>query len=167
MTNADTLTLRPAQPQDTRDILAMIVELAVYEREPDAVHATEADLTEALFGSTPVASALVAEVDGSVAGFALWFTTFSPWEGRAGMWLEDLFVRPEFRQAGVGLALLSELAQECLRRGFSRLEWWVLDWNSLAIGFYDALGAESMDEWTRRRLSGSTIAALAASQSRE
>lgn len=139
----------------------MIHELAVYEREPDAVAATEADLNEALFGTSPVATTFMAEVDGHIAGFALWFVTFSTWHGRPGMWLEDLFVRPQHRQAGVGRALLSALARECLERGFTRLEWWVLNWNSLAIKFYDALGSEAMNEWTVRRMEGTTIQALA------
>ena len=139
----------------------MITELAVYEREPDAVEATTADITAALFSDNPQAFAHVVDIDGKVVGFALWYVTFSTWTGRHGIWLEDLYVQPDLRGRGLGKALLVELAGICIERGYRRLEWWVLDWNAPAIGFYDSLGAHSMDEWTVRRLDGERLTKIA------
>lgn len=119
-------------------------------------------LHEALFGAQPLARAVLAEADGAVAGFALFFTSFSTWTGRAGLYLEDLFVRPEARGRGVGRALLRHLAREAVRLGCARLEWSVLDWNRPAIDFYQSLGAVPIDQWTRYRLKGEALAALAA-----
>jgi GNAT superfamily N-acetyltransferase len=153
--------IRPAVPRDVADILRLIIELAVYEKEPEAVQTSEADLHRALFGENPQVFAHVAEHDGEVIGFALWYVNFSTWTGKHGIWLEDLYVTPESRGAGVGKALLAELARICVERGYTRLEWWVLDWNSPAIGFYDSLAAHSMDEWTVRRLDGEALANLA------
>lgn len=155
--------IRPARPDDVADILRLIIELAVYEKEPDAVKTSEADLLAALFGENPQVFAHVAEHDGQVIGFALWYITFSTWTGQHGIWLEDLYVSPDHRGSGLGKALLAELASICVARGYTRLEWWVLDWNSPAIGFYDALGAHSMDEWTVRRLDGAALTDLARS----
>jgi len=148
--------------EDVPVLLELVQELAVYEREPDAVEATEAQLADALFGATPVAWCHVAlDDDGVVVGFALWHLTFSTWRGTAGIWLEDLFVRPEARGTGLGRALLRELARTCNERGYSRLAWWVLDWNEPSIGFYRSLGAEPQDEWTTFRLDGEALRRLA------
>ena len=153
--------IRPAHNADVPVILELVRELAVYEREPDAVEATEAMLAEALFGPAPVAACHVAEVAGEVVGFALWFVTFSTWKGRSGLWLEDLFVRPAARGHGLGRALLQALAAVCVDRGYARFEWWVLDWNVDAQGFYRSLGANAEDEWTTWRVDGDALAALA------
>lgn len=153
--------IRPATPADIATIRALIVELAVYEREPDAVKASEADLAAALFGDRPLAEAVLAEVDGVAVGLALFFTNFSTWAGKGGLYLEDLFVRPEARGAGIGKALLVHLAGIAVARGYGRFEWSVLDWNTPAIGFYKALGARPMDEWTVMRVEGAALAALA------
>jgi GNAT superfamily N-acetyltransferase len=153
--------IRDASRDDIGLILQLIHELAVYERAPDAVEATEELLRDALFGPGAVASALIAEHDGTPAGFALWFRSFSTWTGRPGLYLEDLFVRPEHRGAGHGRALLAELARRCLAMGGARLEWSVLDWNEPAIGFYRSLGATAMAEWTVHRLTGDALLDLA------
>ena len=157
-----TVTIRPAAPGDAGTVLRFAKELAVFEREPDAVVATEAMMHDALFGDRPAAEALIAEIAGEPVGFALFYHSFSTWTGRRGMWLDDLYVTPEARGSGVGGKLLRRLAQIAEERNCARLEWWVLDWNEPAIKFYDALDAENMDEWTVRRLSGGTLSALAA-----
>ena len=155
--------VRPAEPSDVPVLLELVHELAVYEREPDAVEATEDMLTRALFGPSPVASCSVAlDDDGTVVGFALWYVTFSTWKGLPGLWLEDLFVRPVARGSGLGKALLQELARVCVARGYARFEWWVLDWNAPAIGFYRSLGAVPQQEWTTFRVDGDALRALAA-----
>ncbi len=148
--------IRVAEPADVPVLLALVRELAAYEREPDAVEATEADLHRALFVERG-ASAHVALAGGEVVGFALWYPTFSTWTGRTGLWLEDLFVRPAARGTGLGRALLQALAAECVQRGWPRLEWWVLDWNEPAIGFYRSLGAVPQDEWTTFRVAGDAL----------
>ncbi len=154
--------VRPAQPADVAVLLELVHELAAYEREPDAVEATEAMLAAALFGPAPVASCSVAlGPDGGVAGFALWYVTFSTWRGLPGLWLEDLFVRPAARGTGLGRALLQDLAATCVERGYARFEWWVLDWNAPAIGFYRSLGAVPQDEWTTFRVDGRALRELA------
>jgi len=156
------VTVRPAVPDDVPAVLELIHELAVYEREPDAVRTTEPELREALFGATPVAWCHVAVDDADrVVGFALWHLTFSTWRGRPGIWLEDLFVRPEARGRGLGKALLSELARICTQRGYPRLAWWVLDWNEPSIGFYRSLGAVPQNEWTTFRLDDEALVRLA------
>ena len=152
--------IRAATPDDVSTILELIRELAAYEREPDAVEATEALIHEALFGSAPVASCHVAELDGEVVGMALWYVTFSTWKGAAGVWLEDLFVRPVARGHGLGKALLQALAAVCIERGYARFEWWVLDWNVDAQGFYLSLGARPEDDWTVWRVDGPALATL-------
>ncbi|CAN5243484.1 GNAT family N-acetyltransferase [soil metagenome] len=154
--------VRRAQPADVPIVLELVRELAAYEREPDAVEATEELLREALFGARPSASCHVAlEQSGAVVGFALWYVTFSTWKGLAGLWLEDLFVVPQARGQGLGKALLQELAAVCVQRGYPRFEWWVLDWNAPAIGFYRSLGAVPQEEWTTFRVDGEALVRLA------
>ncbi|MDX6198409.1 MAG: hypothetical protein QOJ79_1560 [Actinomycetota bacterium] len=153
--------IRAAGPDDVPTILELIRELAAYEREPDAVEATESMIHEALFGAAPVASCHVAELAGDVVGFALWYVTFSTWKGVAGLWLEDLFVRPVARGHGLGKALLQTLAGVCVERGYARFEWWVLDWNVDAQGFYRSLGARPEDDWTVWRVDGAALSSLA------
>jgi GNAT superfamily N-acetyltransferase len=156
--------VRPAQPDDVRAIHQLIRDLAAYERAAQEANATEDQLREALFGPAPRVFAHVAEHQGAdgteVAGFALWFLNFSTWTGRHGVYLEDLYVRPELRGSGYGVALLAELARLCVERGYTRLEYSVLDWNEPAIAFYRALGAVPMDEWTVHRLSGEALRRL-------
>jgi len=156
---------RPAAPSDVPELLRLIVELAVYEREPDAVKTTEADLERALFGEAPAVFAFVVDGDepGELAGLAIWFLTFSTWEGVHGIHLEDLYVAPQHRGAGHGRALLARLAQEAVARGLARVEWAVLDWNEPSIGFYRSVGAASMDDWTTFRLDGGALSSLGAS----
>ncbi|MFD1830091.1 GNAT family N-acetyltransferase [Streptomyces desertarenae] len=155
--------IREATPADVPAIHAMIRELAAYERSLDQARATEEQLRDALFREHPAVFALVAEDDGGEpVGFALWFPNFSTWTGTHGVHLEDLYVRPAARGGGHGRALLAELARICGERGYERFQWWVLNWNEPAIGFYRSLGAEPMDEWRIFRLSGEPLRALAA-----
>jgi GNAT superfamily N-acetyltransferase len=155
--------IRTATPADVPEIHAMIRELAEYEKAPDEAKATQAQLHSALFAEHPAVYALIAEDDtGAVVGFALWFRNFSTWTGTHGVYLEDLYVRPTARGGGHGKALLAELARICVTRGYQRLEWWVLDWNTPALDFYRSLGAEPMDEWTVQRLTGPALTRLAA-----
>jgi len=153
--------LREARPGDEAGILACITALAVYEREPDAVHNTVEALTATLFGPEPRAFAHVVERDGSIVGIAVWFITYSTWTGRHGIWLEDLFVLSSERGRGYGKALMQALAAVCVEREYSRFEWTVLDWNEPAIGFYRSLGVTPQSEWTTQRLSGEALSALA------
>jgi GNAT superfamily N-acetyltransferase len=153
--------IRTATPDDVPHILQLVRDLAEYERAPHEARATEDDLQAALFNPTSAVFCDVAEVDGEVVGFALWFRSFSTWIGRHGIYLEDLFVRPDYRGGGIGNALLATLAARCVREGYGRLEWSVLDWNEPALGFYRQLGAVPMDEWTVHRLTGDALAALA------
>lgn len=162
--------IRPARPDDVPEILAMVRELAEYERAPHEVQATGQHLREALFGATPAVYCHVAEhrpggPDTAVqlAGFALWFLNFSTWLGRHGIYLEDLYVRPPFRGHGYGRALLATLAGVCAERGYGRLEWWVLGWNRPARDFYESLGAVAMDEWIPYRAHGRALDDLARS----
>jgi GNAT superfamily N-acetyltransferase len=152
--------IRRATTEDVPVILELIHELAAYEREPDAVVATEQDLRTALFGDDVVAGCHLAELDGQVVGFALWYRTFSTWQGKPGLWLEDLFVRPEARGSGLGKALLVELARMAVANGWTRFEWWVLDWNEPAQGFYRSLGAHPEDDWTVWRVDGEDLGNL-------
>lgn len=156
-----TLSIRPATSADLPLIAALIRELAEYERLSDEVRFDEAVLGQKLFGERPYAEVLIGEVGGVAQGFALFFHNFSTFEGKPGIYLEDLFVRPEARGAGLGKALLIELARLAVERECARLEWWVLDWNHPAIGFYKALGARPMDEWTVMRVDGEALGALA------
>ncbi len=158
-----TVTLRAAAPADVPTILRFVKELATYEREPDAVKATEADLQRVLFGERPYAEALIAEEGATPLGFALFFHNFSTWEGKPGIYLEDLYVTPGARGEGVGKALLARLAALAVERDCARLEWSVLDWNEPAIAFYRSIGAASMDEWTVNRVAGEALTALATS----
>jgi GNAT superfamily N-acetyltransferase len=153
-------TVRPATPDDVPELLAMIRELAEYERALPEVHATEEHLQRTLFADQPAVFAHVAEVDGAVAGMAIWFLNYSTWLGTHSLYLEDLYVRPEHRGGGTGRLLLQTLAGICLERGLPRLEWWVLDWNP-ARGFYDALGARALTEWIPYRVDGEPLARLA------
>lgn len=153
--------MRGARPGDEAGILAGIQALADYEKEPDAVLNTVPALTATLFGDKPTAFAHVVERDGEIVGIAIWFLTYSTWTGRHGIWLEDLHVDEAQRGRGYGLALIAELAALCVARGYSRLEWTVLDWNEPAIGFYRSIGAEAMSEWTTRRLTGDDLTTLA------
>lgn len=157
------MSIRRARPDDVPRLLELIRALAEYEREPDAVEATEESLRTALFGDDPKVFAHVAEQDGRVIGMAIWFVTFSTWTGVHGLWLEDLFVEPSARGGGHGRALLATLAEECVKRGYRRLDWSVLDWNAPSIAFYRSLGAEPMDDWTTFRLTGEPLSALSAS----
>jgi GNAT superfamily N-acetyltransferase len=163
MVSGAMIEIRPAAPADVAIIYQLIVDLAVYEREPDAVKATAAQLHEALFGARPVAEAVLARHDGVAVGLALFFTSFSTWEGRPGLYLEDLFVQPEARGLGIGKALLVHLAGIAVARDYARFEWQVLDWNTPAIGFYRALGAKARDEWTVMRVAGDALVQLAGS----
>ena len=155
------VTLRPAAPADVPLILALIRELAEYEREPEAAIATEEDLLRDGFGERPRFHVTIAEHGGEAAGFAFYFFTYSTWRGRPCLYLEDLFVRPRFRRNGIGLALLRELAAVAVRERCDRFVWQVLDWNTPAIAFYESLGARPLREWITMRVEGDAIGALA------
>jgi GNAT superfamily N-acetyltransferase len=152
--------VREIRPSDVAAVVGLVHELAAYEREPESCHLTSEQLTAALFGPAPALFGHVAEVGGEVVGCALWFLNFSTWRGVHGIYLEDLYVRPACRGAGLGRALLARLAQVCAERGYGRLEWSVLDWNAPSIAFYRSLGAVPMDEWTTLRLDGPALVAL-------
>jgi GNAT superfamily N-acetyltransferase len=155
------IRIEAATPDDIPLIMDLIRELAEYEREPESAQATADQLHAALFGDRPAAEAMIARFDGEPAGWAVWFQTFSTWTGKPGLWLEDLFVRPAYRRAGVGKALLVYLAQVCVERDYGRFEWSVLDWNEPALEFYRSLGAVGMDEWTIHRVTGEALRRLA------
>jgi len=155
------LNIRLATPDDIPDILAFIRELADYEKEPASAVATHADLLRDGFGPVKGFHCLVAEWQGKPAGFALYFFNYSTWRGHAGIYLEDLFVRPAFRGKGIGKGLLSAVAAVAVAEGCPRLEWAVLDWNQPAIDFYNSLGADPLTEWTIMRVSGEALPALA------
>jgi GNAT superfamily N-acetyltransferase len=154
-------TIRSAARADVPLILKFIRALATYEREPDAVTATEADLLRDGFGPNPFYFCLIAEHDGQAAGFALYFFNYSTWVGRPGLYLEDLFVPPEFRGLGIGKALLKKVAAIAIEKNCPRLQWEVLDWNTPAIDFYRAMGAEFLDAWRNVRVSGEALRRLA------
>jgi GNAT superfamily N-acetyltransferase len=151
------MQIRLAQPADVEDIHRLIYELAVYEKEPEQMVATIEQINSSLFNAKPVAFCHVAEVDGKIVGIALWFLNYSTWLGKAGIYLEDLFVQPEYRGHGIGKGFMQTLAALCVERGYERFQWWVLDWNKPSIDFYQALGAVPMDEWTVFRLSGDAL----------
>ncbi|MEJ5977423.1 GNAT family N-acetyltransferase [Novosphingobium sp. PS1R-30] len=155
-----TLSIRPAAPDDLPLIAALIRELADYEKLAHEVRFEPAVLASHLFGARPMAEVAIGEVDGVAQGFALFFHNFSTFEGKPGIYLEDLFVRPEARGAGLGKALLAHLAALAVQRGCARLEWSVLDWNEPAIGFYGKLGARPLDDWTVMRVDGLALTAL-------
>ena len=159
--SAETTTIRPARPEDVPTIVELIRGLAVYEKLEDECHADAAALHEHLFGATPRCEVILAEDAGAVAGFALFFHNYSTFLTKPGIYLEDLFVKPELRGSGIGRALLSRLARLAVERGCGRLEWSVLDWNTPAIGFYERLGARPMNEWTVFRLTGDALHGLA------
>jgi len=153
--------IRLARPGDEPEIVAMIYELAVFERASEQCTVTESQITAALFGPQPHVFCHIAEVAGEPAAIAVWFRNFSTWDGVSGVYLEDLFVRERFRRNGLARALLATLARECIARGYSRLNWSVLDWNSPAIALYDAIGGRQMSEWITYRLGGPELSALA------
>lgn len=152
---------RFARPDDVPTILRFVRALAAFEKAEHEVVATEAMLGEALFGPRPAAEALIAEADGAPVGMAVFYHNFSTWTAVRGIWLDDLYVTPDARGSGAGTALLRALAQIAVDRGCARFEWWVLDWNTRAINFYRAMGAEAMDEWTVQRVSGDALRRLA------
>jgi GNAT superfamily N-acetyltransferase len=160
VTNVGTNRVRRVEPGDVEAVVGLVHELAEYERAPEECTLTPAQLHAALFGEAPALFGHVAEAGGTVVGCALWFLNYSTWEGAHGIHLEDLYVQPAHRGAGLGRALLAALAAECVARGYPRLEWSVLDWNAPSIGFYRALGAVGMDEWTTFRLTGGPLTAL-------
>jgi GNAT superfamily N-acetyltransferase len=153
--------IREARPDDVPTILQLIHDLAIYEKEPDAVKNTVPQLTEALFGANPSVFAHVAESQGEIQGFALWFLNYSTWEGVNGIYLEDLYVRPDARGAGHGKALLRNLARIAAERGYARVEWSVLNWNEPSIRFYESLGARPQSEWSTFRLAGAALSGFA------
>ena len=155
------LAIRRARPDEASLVLSLIRELAEYEKLLHECEATEALIGAALFGDHPKLFCEIAEWNGEVAGFAVWFVNFSTFSGRAGIYLEVLFVRPAQRGKGIGKALLAHLARECVAKGWSRLQWSVLDWNTPSIEFYKSLGAVLMDEWTVCRVNGAALTALA------
>jgi GNAT superfamily N-acetyltransferase len=155
------LSIRPATPQDARLILDFIRDLAEYERAPEAAVATEADLLRDGFGPNPKFQCVIAEWDGAPAGFAFYFYNYSTWQGRPGLYLEDLFVRPQYRGKSIGKALLVHLAQVAVRENCGRFQWQVLDWNTPAIQFYESLGAKKLTEWLTMRVEGEDIEKLA------
>jgi len=152
--------IRPAKVGDLPEILQLIKDLAIYERAEHEVLATVEELERTLFGDVPKVFAHVVEIEGKVVGIAIWFLNYSTWLGKHGIYLEDLYVQPEFRGQGFGLALLKELARICVERGYPRFQWWVLDWNSPAIEFYSSHGAVAMDEWTVHRITGDALKKL-------
>jgi GNAT superfamily N-acetyltransferase len=160
--SAPQFVIRPVTPDDMDVVANLVRELAVYEKLEDLARATPDDFRRHLFGPRPAAEAAIAVVAGEAIGFALWFTTFSTYRGRPGIYLEDLFVRPGYRGRGIGKAVLAMLARLAVERGCAKLNWSVLRWNEPAIGLYRALGAEPMDQWMGFRLDGEPLHRLAA-----
>lgn len=157
--------IRRVQPGDETELAAMIHELAAFEHAAEECRVTESQLRTALFGDSPTVLGHIAEVDGAAAACALWFRNFSTWDGVAGIYLEDLFVRPDFRRRGLARRMLATLAHECVENGYTRLSWAVLDWNVNAIALYDAVGGEQQNEWITYRVSGPELSALAGESS--
>ncbi len=151
------MKIRPARKEEVGIVLQLIHDLAHYEKAPDEVEATEKELLTTIFAEEPRVFCDLVEVDGDIAGMAIWFLNYSTWQGKHGIYLEDLFIKPEFRGRGFGKALLQHLARICEEKGYGRFQWWVLDWNSPAIEFYRSLGAVAMDEWTVYRVSGEAL----------
>jgi GNAT superfamily N-acetyltransferase len=149
--------VRRVRESDVDAVVGLVYELAEYERAPEECHLTADQLRRALFGPSPALFGHVALLGSEVVGCALWFLNFSTWDGEHGIYLEDLYVRPTARGTGLGKALLTALAEECVRNGYTRLQWWVLNWNKPAIDFYHSLGATPMDEWTVYRVSGPAL----------
>jgi GNAT superfamily N-acetyltransferase len=156
------VSVRPIRPDDVPAVVGLVRELAEYEKAAHEVRLTDAQLHDRLFGEAPALFGHVAEVDGEVVGMALWFLNFSTWRGTHGIYLEDLYVRPAHRGTGLGKELLRTLAALCVERGWSRLEWSVLDWNTPSIEFYEKAGAVPMDEWTVFRLTDDALSSFAA-----
>lgn len=157
-----TVTVRAIRPDDVPTVVRFVHELADYEREPESCLLTADQLRVALFAEHPTVFGHVADVDGAVAGTALWFVTFSTWTGRHGMHLEDLYVSPSHRRLGIARSLLARLASTCVERGWARLEWAVLDWNTPALDFYATLGSTPQDGWATHRVDGGALDDLAA-----
>jgi GNAT superfamily N-acetyltransferase len=155
------MIIRRARPGDEAELTAMIHELAEFEKSADLCTVTENQMRTALFGSSPIVHGHVAQVGDEIAAGALWFYNFSTWDGVSGIYLEDLYVRPEFRRRGLARALLSTLARECVEAGYSRLTWAVLDWNVDAMALYESVGALAQPEWITYRVSGSALCELA------
>ena len=151
------MKIRPAKREEVGEVLQLIQDLATYEKAPEQVEASEDDLLNTIFAKDPRVFCDLVEVDGQIAGMAIWFLNYSTWQAKHGIYLEDLYIKPEFRARGYGKALLKHLAQICDKEGYGRLQWWVLDWNSPAIEFYKSFGAEAMDEWTVYRTSGQAL----------
>ena len=151
------MKIRPAKREEVGEVLQLIQDLATYEKAPDQVEASSDDLLNTIFAKEPKVFCDLVEVDGQIAGMAIWFLNYSTWQAKHGIYLEDLYIKPEFRARGYGKALLKHLAQICDKEGYGRLQWWVLDWNSPAIEFYRSLGAKAMDEWTVYRTSGQAL----------
>jgi len=151
------LKIRPAKREEVGEVLQLIQDLATYEKAPDQVEASKDDLLNTIFTKEPRVFCDLVEVDGQIAGMAIWFLNYSTWQAKHGIYLEDLYIKPEFRARGYGKALRKHLAQICDKEGYGRLQWWVLDWNSTAIEFYKSFGAEAMDEWTVYRTSGQAL----------
>lgn len=154
------MQIRTARPEDADEIVALIYELALYEKAPEEAKATREDILATFFCAEPKVFCEIVEVDGAIAGCAIWFLNYSTWQGKHGIYLEDLFIRPQYRGHGYGKALLQHLAATCEKNGYGRFQWWVLDWNSPAIEFYKSLGAVAMDEWTVYRVSGQALTDL-------
>jgi GNAT superfamily N-acetyltransferase len=163
MTGDPATVIRSATAADAAQIVRFIADLAAYEKLSHEAKASEADIVRDLFGADPRVFCEIAEWGGKPVGFALWFYTYSTFQGRHGIWLEDLFVDPSMRGKGVGKALLTGLAQRCVAEGLGRFEWWVLDWNAPSIHFYESQGGVMQDEWTRVRLDGEALLKLGAS----
>ena len=151
------LKIRDAVQADLPKILQFIKDLAEYEKAPNEVVLSISDLEQSLFGTNPQVYCLIAELENEVTGFAVWHLNYSTWLGKPGIYLEDLFVQPEYRGHGIGKGFMKTLAQLCIERGYERFQWWVLDWNEPSIDFYESLGAVAMDEWTVFRLSGGAL----------
>ena len=157
------MKIRPARREEAPIILQLIKDLAEYEKAPDQVAASETEILNTIFAENPKVFCDLVEVDNQIAGMAIWFLNYSTWLGKAGLYLEDLFVKPEFRGKGIGLEFMKTLARICIERGYERFQWWVLDWNEPSINFYKSIGAEAMSDWTVYRLSGSALSNFAAS----
>ena len=151
------MNIRPAKTTDIDEILALIYELALYEKAPEEAKATKSQIMESFFSDNPKVFCEIVEVDGEIAGFAIWFLNYSTWQGKHGIYLEDLFIRPQFRGRGFGKSVLKYLAQICVDRGYGRFQWWVLDWNTPAWDFYLAKGSIPMTEWTMHRMQGQAL----------
>ena len=154
------MKIRPARKEEVGIVLQLIHDLAHYEKAPNEVEATEKELLATIFIDNPKVFCDVVDVDGEIMGMAIWFLNYSTWQGKHGIYLEDLFIKPEYRGHGYGKALLKHLAKICDEKGYGRFQWWVLDWNSPAIEFYRSLGAVAMDEWTVYRVSGNALKEL-------